>query len=94
MRTLDSLATAIVALPRLRLHIEGYAYSQRDSRLNQELSEHRAEAVRLYLALRGVPVTQMETHGHGNTLPSNNPVLGSHSELSRHIMLRVDEGAW
>ena len=64
--SLDTLAAALRELPSVTLHIEGFSYSQPDARLNRELSVHRAEAVRLYLVLRGVPAERLGASGHGS----------------------------
>ncbi len=67
--TLDSLAAVLTTTSDVRLVIDGYAHSQHSAQLNRELSEHRAEAVRLHLALRGVPVGRMRAAGQGSTKP-------------------------
>lgn len=88
---LDSLAAALRALPTMTLHIEGFSYSQPDARLNQELSAHRAEAVRLHLVLRGVPAERLEASGHGSAELGGNDDAFARELPAPQIVFRVAE---
>ncbi len=66
---LAKISGIILAYPDLRLAIEGNTDSVGGDAMNQELSEHRAGAVRDYLAQQNIPLTSMTSRGFGKTQP-------------------------
>jgi outer membrane protein OmpA-like peptidoglycan-associated protein len=77
-RQLSPLATFLKEHPERRVIIEGHTDSVGGDRYNQELSEHRAQAVRDVLVRNGVSPDRITTRGLGETLPivSNDTVAG------------------
>lgn len=67
-RLLDKLAETARGCPG-RILVEGHTDSVGDADSNQRLSEARAAAVRNALLARGVPATQLEALGYGQTKP-------------------------
>ncbi len=66
-KRLDEIAAIMVTRPDLKLYIEGHADIRGTDAYNQGLSERRCNAVRDYLASRGVKADQMIAKGKGET---------------------------
>lgn len=67
---LDQVATALQSLQTDQtLVIEGHADSRGSSDFNRRLSSQRAEAVRAYLVMRGVPPEKLTSFGKGEEQP-------------------------
>ena len=66
---LDSLATVLIANPSMRIEIGGHTDDSGSPADNQRVSALRADAVRNYLVVKGVPFQQMVARGYGSTLP-------------------------
>ena len=75
---LDGVATALNAQPEIRVEIAGYTDDVGAPGLNIRLSQLRAEAVRGYLATRGVAPGRMVARGFGPRSPiaSNTTAAG------------------
>jgi OOP family OmpA-OmpF porin len=75
---LDGVATALNAQPEIRVEIAGYTDDVGAPGLNVRLSQLRAEAVRGYLATRGVAPGRMVARGFGpgNPIASNTTAAG------------------
>ncbi len=68
-RVLDGQAQWLQAHPRLNLRIEGNADERGTREYNLALSQRRADAVRDYLAQRGVTASRLNTIGYGKERP-------------------------
>ncbi|QID18619.1 OmpA family protein [Nitrogeniibacter mangrovi] len=66
---LDRIATAMTAVSASRAVIVGHTDSAGSARYNQALSEARADAVRAYIAGKGVETSHMTAEGHGEDEP-------------------------
>lgn len=62
---LDQIAEALLSVGDRNIIIEGHTDSQGSESYNQDLSERRADAVRLYLVGRGYPSGRIQSHGMG-----------------------------
>jgi len=69
---LDQVAQALLAIPARNLIVEGHTDSQGADAYNQDLSQHRAEAVRNYLVQKGYPANRIQAHGRGEVSPIAN----------------------
>ena len=67
--TLTKIAEQLRINDHLTIAIEGHTDSVGSDALNQSLSEKRAEAVRAYLANRGIPANRMTVTGMGEKSP-------------------------
>jgi outer membrane protein OmpA-like peptidoglycan-associated protein len=83
---LDSIAEHLVTTPALRVEIRGHTDSTGSSRGNARLSQARADAVRLYLHRRGVPLKRMVARGFGPDIP----VASNRTEAGRARNRRVE----
>jgi outer membrane protein OmpA-like peptidoglycan-associated protein len=85
---LDSIARQLVALPDIRIEIAGHTDSSGVYRRNLTLSTARAEAVRLYLHQRGVPLDRMSARGFGPDRPVASNATGEGRSANRRVELR------
>jgi outer membrane protein OmpA-like peptidoglycan-associated protein len=66
---LAKVSGIVLAYPGLHLEIEGHTDSVGTDDYNQQLSEHRAEAVRDYLVQQGITADAIVARGLGKTAP-------------------------
>jgi len=66
---LAKISGIVLAYPSLHLQVEGHTDSVGGDDYNQQLSEHRAEAVRDYLVQQGISAPSIEAKGFGKTEP-------------------------
>ena len=66
---LAKVSGIVLAHPGLHLDVEGHTDSVGSDEYNQQLSEHRADAVRSYLILQGIPETAIVARGLGKSSP-------------------------
>lgn len=65
---LNDVATALIKEdPTSKMIVEGHTDSQGGASYNQDLSQHRAEAVRAYLVSRGIAADRITSQGLGMT---------------------------
>lgn len=75
---LDQVVETLRSRPREQVVIRGFTDNVGDEDYNLRLSQQRAEAVRAYLASRGIPADRVLAQGLGENLPiaSNNTPTG------------------
>jgi outer membrane protein OmpA-like peptidoglycan-associated protein len=66
---LAKVSGIVLAYPTLHVTIEGHTDSVGTDEYNQQLSEHRAQAVRDYFVQQGINSASVEAHGYGKTEP-------------------------
>lgn len=66
---LDKAVEVMTKLPKTELGITGHTDSDGDDAANQVLSESRANAVKAYLAAKGISAERLTTFGAGETSP-------------------------
>ncbi|MCY7350822.1 MAG: OmpA family protein [Cytophagaceae bacterium] len=66
---LNRLTKTLEAYPALRVEIAGHTDYVGDPRLNQTLSERRAQSVAQYLMERGISANRIKSTGHGGLRP-------------------------
>jgi len=76
--TLDKVVAVLKAQPSWKLTIEGHTDSSGGDAHNQDLSQHRAEAVKSYIVAAGIGAERLTAHGMGASKPlaSNDTPLG------------------
>jgi outer membrane protein OmpA-like peptidoglycan-associated protein len=85
-RRLDTVAHALGAYQDRPILVEGYTDAQGSDSKNQELSQQRADAVREYLAQRGVAPERIRAVGKGES----NPVASNDTAEGRANNRRVE----
>ncbi|HEY0917566.1 MAG TPA: thrombospondin type 3 repeat-containing protein [Solimonas sp.] len=88
---LNEVGETLKAYPAIRVDLEGHTDSVGSDNYNLGLSERRANAVKTYLAGRGIPGNRMNPVGYGETRPidSNDTEIGR--EENRRVELKVLE---
>jgi outer membrane protein OmpA-like peptidoglycan-associated protein len=66
---LDKLANTLLKYPRLSIEVAGHTDNVGDPRLNQALSEQRAQVVTHYLERKGVAEGRIKARGYGGSRP-------------------------
>jgi OmpA-OmpF porin, OOP family len=66
---LDGVAAGLKQHPRVKVEIQGHTDSVGKAAYNLKLSQRRAESVRGYLIMDGVPEDQLVAKGYGETQP-------------------------
>lgn len=66
---LAKVSGIVLAYPTLHVTVEGHTDSVGTDDYNQQLSEHRAQAVRDYFVQQGINSAAVEAHGYGKTEP-------------------------
>ena len=84
-QVLDAVVAQMVAHPSLRARIEGHTDAVGDSAANQRLSEQRAESVRAFVALRGVPVAALRALGRGHRQPATSNETAAGRQGNRRV---------
>ena len=89
---LAKVSGIVLAYPSLHLAIEGHTDSVGGDDYNQDLSEHRAEAVRDYFVQQGVPAGTIEARGFGKSEPiaSNETPEGRQQNRRVELVLSGD----
>ena len=85
---LDKVGAALASdeLTTFRFSVEGHTDNIGSATYNHSLSTQRAEAVKEYLVVRGVPEDRLGTIGHGE----NDPVADNGSDIGRQRNRRVE----
>ena len=85
---LDIVAASLVANPEIRIEIAGHTDNTGSSATNERLSQSRAEAVRFYLASKGVAPDRMVAKGYGPAVPVAPNTTAAGRAQNRRVELR------
>ena len=85
---LDIVAASLVANPDIRIEIAGHTDNTGSSATNERLSQSRAEAVRAYLASKGVGPERMVAKGYGPSVPVAPNTTAAGRAQNRRVELR------
>jgi len=86
---LAKISGIVLAYPALKLAIEGNTDSVGSDAMNQQLSEHRADSVRDYLAIENIPAASMTARGFGKTQPVASNDTAEGRQQNRRVELVV-----
>ncbi len=67
--TLNDLYEAMLIKPNLVIEIGGHTDNVGDDKINQQLSQRRADAVKQYLVKKGIKPERIQTKGYGESMP-------------------------
>ena len=90
--TLDEIVGNFAKEPGATLRIDGHSDRSGPAGANRRTSRQRAEAVRTYLAARGIPVGVMTTAGHGEEQPIIATADGVREPQNRRVEIRFGGG--
>ena len=88
-RILDEAVKAMQADPTLRLTVEGHTCNIGTTEYNLALGERRANAVRDYLASRGIAADRLNTVSYGEERPKHDNSREETRRLNRRAALTV-----
>jgi len=88
---LDEVAASLLVHQDVKIEIAGHTDSTGRLSLNMRLSLARAEAVRAYLARKGVGVDRMTAHGYGPDEPIATNSTRDGRAMNRRVELRLIE---
>jgi outer membrane protein OmpA-like peptidoglycan-associated protein len=83
---LAKVSGIVLAYPSLHVAVEGHTDSIGSDDYNQQLSEHRAQAVRDYFVQQGISSSNVEAHGYGK----NEPIATNDTPEGRQQNRRVE----
>ncbi|UAY51907.1 OmpA family protein [Ferruginibacter albus] len=86
---LNTVASALMADPNLKLDINGHTDNTGKPDKNQTLSEARAKAVYDYLVKKGVPETRLKSQGFGDTQPIADNKTAAGRTKNRRVELQL-----
>jgi len=90
---LAKVAGILIAYPGLNIEVGGYTDNVGGDDMNQQLSEHRAGAVRDYLVEQGVGAQSVTAKGFGNSSPVASNDNASGRQVNRRVELVVSGDA-
>jgi outer membrane protein OmpA-like peptidoglycan-associated protein len=94
-RNLDRLVQFLTDHPERLVQIDGFTDSIGTDSFNQDLSQHRADAVRYQLVSRGISSTRIATQGYGKSFPvaSNSESGGRQLNRRVEVVIGADNGS-
>jgi outer membrane protein OmpA-like peptidoglycan-associated protein len=84
-RNMDRLVQFLTDHPERLVQIDGFTDSVGTDSFNQDLSQHRADAVRYQLVSRGISSTRIGTQGYGKAYPVASNSESSGRQLNRRV---------
>jgi outer membrane protein OmpA-like peptidoglycan-associated protein len=91
VRVVHELADFLAQYPNRRVAIEGYTDSVGGEGYNQDLSERRANAVRIALLDLGVGVDRMTARGFGTSYPIADNASATGRQLNRRVEILISD---
>ena len=88
LAVLDEVAKQLVAVPELKIEISGHTDSKGTRIRNIRLSLARAEAVRAYLVMQGVPAERLTARGYGPDKPVASNAGPNGRAMNRRVELK------
>lgn len=82
---MDRLVQFLTDHPERMVQIDGFTDSVGTDSYNQDLSQHRADAVRHELVSRGISSTRVATQGYGKAYPVASNSESSGRQLNRRV---------
>ncbi len=94
-RNMDRLVQFLTDHPERMVQIDGFTDSVGTDSYNQDLSQHRADAVRYQLVSRGISSTRIGTQGYGKAYPVASNSESSGRQLNRRVevVIGADNGS-
>lgn len=86
------ILTALESRPGLHVQVEGHTDAQGDDAANLTLSQNRADAVRSYLVVAGVPATAVTATGYGESIPVADNGTAEGRAANRRVDFTITEG--
>jgi outer membrane protein OmpA-like peptidoglycan-associated protein len=88
-KSLDDLAALLVKKADWKLLISGHTDNKGDAKKNMKLSKDRAEAVKKYLASKGVDVSKLTAEWFGQTKPIADNATPEGRQKNRRVEMKI-----
>lgn len=88
---LEELAGVLARRPDLKIRVEGHTDNVGDPDALMELSQKRADAIRIILIQKGANSSQIETKGYGHTKPLNGNRNETEKQQNRRVEIKILE---
>ena len=86
---LDEVAQMMKENSKMVIQLEGHTDNQGSSKANLKLSEDRVEAVKKYLASKGIAKDRIKTKALGGSQPLSNEMTQQARAMNRRVEMRV-----
>ncbi len=88
-KELDVAADFLNKNPNVKVSIEGHTDATGTDKVNQPLSEKRADAAKAYLVSKGVAADRMTTSGYGSTQPVADNKTAAGKQKNRRVEIKI-----
>jgi outer membrane protein OmpA-like peptidoglycan-associated protein len=88
-KALNDLVEVLKLKPVMEIEIQGHTDNVGDDTENLKLSQDRADAVKKYLASKGIPETRVTAKGYGSTRPMADNATEQGKAKNRRTSLKV-----
>jgi len=92
IRNMQKLADFLKRYPKQKVMVEGFTDSTGSDSYNQDLSERRANAVRIALIDMGTSSDRITTRGYGETFPVASNDTAVSRQLNRRVEIIISDG--
>jgi OOP family OmpA-OmpF porin len=82
---LDEVAKTLAAYPQLKVEVQGHCDTTGNDKINDPLSQNRANAVKKYLVKKGVAAERLEAKGYGSRRPTDTNATVEGRKLNRRV---------
>lgn len=86
---LDEVVQILRDHPNINIRVEGHTDSRGSARYNQDLSQRRANSVRMYLMGRGVEAHRIESIGFGQDRPIDDNATEAGRAANRRVEIHI-----
>ncbi|MDO8805189.1 MAG: OmpA family protein [Elusimicrobiota bacterium] len=91
---LDRVAEVLLKHNRLKLIVSGHTDDVGSDEYNEDLSQKRASAVKMYLATQGVHPDSVRVYGYGEKMPVVKDTTEAARALNRRVEFRITTRDW
>lgn len=91
---LDRVAEVLLRHGRLKLIVSGHTDDVGSDEYNEDLSQRRASAVKMYLATKGVHPDSVRVYGYGEKMPIVKDTTEQARALNRRVEFRITTRNW
>jgi OOP family OmpA-OmpF porin len=82
---LDEIAKTLTAYPQLKVEVQGHCDTTGNDKINDPLSQNRANAVKNYLVKKGIAAERLEAKGYGSRTPIATNATVEGRRLNRRV---------
>lgn len=87
---LMEMAKVMKDMRQYSLDLSGYADRQGEEKFNQQLSQHRADAVKAFLVSQGIDGNRISTKGYGESQPLQTTQTAQSDFFDRRVLMKLN----